>query len=398
MRSRFASISRFAAFLVFGSPLAAQFTPCPTTNLPAPIEIAYGPGHVDCSGVGDGAECLNLYLPGTILSEHTLLWIHGGGWSIPTVHKDDTYNDLLCRQLAACGIPVVSCDYNLSTFKPCDGATGTANWKKTIRQIKRVIRWIRLFGTQVNDLPSAIIVAGSSAGAHLAAMMATTMGPGETYFNPPDPIGFNRYDVSEAILFSPPLNFPKIGCVGMPIVAGGEFQACYFCPRPIDGCLGCDAYYRWGPIEPGYPCGTCFDSTFQEKFLGLLWDPLDPPLGFPAPTPSPYTCASIPTPSMPSQNPWHDASPYYWISGDEPDMHIYQTLCDAWIPSYEGVDFKTRFDAFQATLPQPKTCTVTTLVPDGSGCTDRGCQHAAEGMSLYNPGLICALLRDLVLD
>ena len=135
-------------------------------------EHNYG-GGTSCTHTTD--PCLNVYAPArAIEGRPTVLWIHGGGWSIPESNKDSPFNDLMCTTLAAAGGYVVSCDYFLSGYDPCGGSTTGADFLQTIQDIKRVIAWIRGKGTEIYGFPHALVVAGSSAGGHLAARMAVT--------------------------------------------------------------------------------------------------------------------------------------------------------------------------------------------------------------------------------
>src|SRR6185503_1992214 len=102
--------------------------------------------------------------------------------------KNFTYEVQLCTQLAKSGIPVVSCNYFLSSFgpcvalsDPCGGGQGLADPATTIGDVKKVVAWMRGDGQAQFELPHELVVAGTSAGAHLAAMLATT--EAEPYFN-----------------------------------------------------------------------------------------------------------------------------------------------------------------------------------------------------------------------
>lgn len=376
------------------APTIGQQAPAPCAVVRNQTSTRYEEAYVTggCSGsTANNEECLYLYVPSIQAPcAPTVLWIHGGGWSLE-YGKDAPFNDDLCEAIAANGMPVVNVNYFLSTYKPCPSTpTGTADWMRTVQDIKRVIDWIRRGdGDLVYDLPKKIVVAGSSAGAHLAAMMATTDGGNTTF----DPTGAS-YNVSLAVLYSPPLDFVSFGCDGIP-----DTSECDNCPETIWGdCNPCPSIplYRGGPVDAGYPCvdtTSCMKSVFQEIFLGQRWDPLSPPLMLGGVS---YDCTSSPppaTPTMPTGNPWFDASPFYWISGDEPDTYIFQSTCDGYVPPSQGLAFEQRFDAANTT-----TCTVTTYPVTATtlDCTDLGCQHAAEGMG--TPQAIANQIRNIIED
>lgn len=377
---RLRSLPCFPVLLVLAAAAAPRLSAAAPQELLTTVtrtEHNYG-GGTSCNHTTD--PCLNVYAPArAIEGRPTVLWIHGGGWSIPESNKDSPFNDLMCTALAAAGGYVVSCDYFLSGYDPCGGSTTGADFVQTIQDIKRVIAWIRGKGTEIYGFPHALVVAGSSAGGHLAAMMAVTQGPGETLFDP-DP-GEVDYSVDFAILYSPPLDFIAMGCEGI------EYPpecvaACLQNPGDPCGPLLCGAT-RAGTVPPGYPCadplhGICFDTVFQEALIGERWNPGNPPLALRLQNPGPvrlHDCFDYPkSPAMPTWNPWYDASPLYWVSGDEPPMRIIQMRCDSWVSAQEGIAFAARVNARNA---DPHRCDVLTFEPPG--CL--GCRHGAEAFT-----------------
>jgi acetyl esterase/lipase len=323
-------------------------------------------------------QVLDLYLPvQRAPCAPTVLFLHGGGWSWDAsgLRKDQPFVVAMCTSLASNGIPVVSANYYLSVYDPCftcDASNAyrcdpaSANPLQTIRDTKWVVDWIR---DPVNGLPDSLVVTGTSAGGHLAALLATT--ETEATFNP---VPGNDYTVDLAVLFSPPLLFARMGCDGI--------------PRPDCGpCDSCDPIIRNDPVPPGYPCNPVGeDSVFQERFLGLLWDPSQPPLSIGSTS---YGCGDYPGhpdvpgtvfPSMPTSNPWYDASPYFWISGDEPPVYIFQSECDGWVSARESADFQARMG--------PK-CHLETYSAE-TAC-DLGCRHSME--TLGTPTSIANTIR-----
>jgi acetyl esterase/lipase len=110
---------------------------------------------------------LDLYLPPATGSKiPVVVWIHGGAW------KSGTRNDNITKVLAILrphGIAVASIDYRLSQ---------AAKWPAQIQDCKGAVRWLRTRASAYNLDPDRIGAWGESAGAHLAAMLATSGGTG----------------------------------------------------------------------------------------------------------------------------------------------------------------------------------------------------------------------------
>ncbi|GAA2666448.1 alpha/beta hydrolase [Actinoplanes palleronii] len=107
-----------------------------------------------------------------------LVHFHGGHYA--TGHKDSQSLPLL-YQLAARGWVCISANYRL---KPEFG------FHDHLSDAKRVIAWAREHGPEYGGDPATVVVAGSSAGAHLTALCALT--PGDPRFQP----GFEQADTS----------------------------------------------------------------------------------------------------------------------------------------------------------------------------------------------------------
>ncbi|MBW6439775.1 alpha/beta hydrolase [Actinoplanes hulinensis] len=113
-----------------------------------------------------------------------LIHFHGGHFA--TGHKDSQSLPLL-YQLAAEGWVCISANYRL---KPEFG------FHDHLSDAKRVIAWAREHGPEHGGDPATVVVAGSSAGAHLAALCALT--PGDPRFQP----GFEAADTGVAAAVS----------------------------------------------------------------------------------------------------------------------------------------------------------------------------------------------------
>jgi acetyl esterase/lipase len=95
-----------------------------------------------------------------------VVWVHGGGWT-----KGSKENPPLAW-LAAEGYAVASINYRLSWM---------ARWPAQIDDVRAALRWLRVNAAKHGIDPDRIVVAGGSAGGHLAALAGTQSPPaGET--------------------------------------------------------------------------------------------------------------------------------------------------------------------------------------------------------------------------
>lgn len=108
-----------------------------------------------------------------------LVYFHGGGFYSGVKSREGR---LLLERLASRGWVCVSADYRL---RP-------AQFPDQVVDAKRVIRWLRTEGPAYGVDPSAVVVAGGSAGAHMALMCALTAN--DARFQP----GFEDVDTSIA--------------------------------------------------------------------------------------------------------------------------------------------------------------------------------------------------------
>lgn len=110
-----------------------------------------------------------------------LIHLHGGGYK--SGHKNSQALPLL-RHLAEQGWVCISANYRL--------LPEAADFRDHLVDAKRLIAWVREHGPSYGADPERIVLAGSSAGAHLSAMAALTAG--EPGFQP----GFEQVDTSVA--------------------------------------------------------------------------------------------------------------------------------------------------------------------------------------------------------
>ncbi|MEZ4265710.1 MAG: alpha/beta hydrolase [Myxococcota bacterium] len=114
-----------------------------------------------------------------------LLHIHGGGW---VIGSKDTQGLPLMRRMAGEGWVVVNANYRLSP---------RATFPDHLIDIKRALAWVREHIAEHGGDPEHVIIAGLSAGAHLASLAALT--PNRPELQP----GFEQVDTRLA------------GCVAM---------------------------------------------------------------------------------------------------------------------------------------------------------------------------------------
>lgn len=130
-----------------------------------------------------------------------VLWIHGGAWT--TSSRTDIILNTTMEYFLAQGYAFVSVEYTLSdpnaeltaeeqakvdaceteeeksAMKDLYSTKNPTQGKQTVYDIKQAIRFLRANGEQYNLDTSFICAMGESAGAHLAALMATTNGSEE---------------------------------------------------------------------------------------------------------------------------------------------------------------------------------------------------------------------------
>lgn len=112
----------------------------------------------------DGSELkLDLYLPPK-QTQPLIVWVHGGAW------RAGSKKDMPLAKFVAAGYPVASVDYRLSPV---------AKFPAQVHDIKAAIRYLRGRHTELKIDAKRIVVAGNSAGGHLAALVGVTNGHAE---------------------------------------------------------------------------------------------------------------------------------------------------------------------------------------------------------------------------
>jgi len=110
---------------------------------------------------GKTALQLDLYLPDTTKPIGLIIWVHGGAW------RAGSRKDVDLRGLVARGWAMASVDYRLSPV---------ARFPAQVHDIKAAVRFLRAHATDYDLPPFRFVIAGSSAGAHLAALVGVTNG------------------------------------------------------------------------------------------------------------------------------------------------------------------------------------------------------------------------------
>lgn len=104
---------------------------------------------------------LDLYLPAKPATATVVVWIHGGAW------RSGSKADVPLLDLVNAGYAVASVDYRLST---------QAKFPAQVHDIKAAVRYLRFLSARYGFRKDKMVIAGGSAGGHLAALVGTTNG------------------------------------------------------------------------------------------------------------------------------------------------------------------------------------------------------------------------------
>lgn len=116
---------------------------------------------IEYARVGEHALKLDLHLPRGKARAPLIVWVHGGAW------RSGSKNDMPLSKLVEDGYAIASIDYRLST---------EAKFPAQIHDIKAAIRFLRAHGSEWKLASKKIVIAGDSAGAHLAALVGVSNG------------------------------------------------------------------------------------------------------------------------------------------------------------------------------------------------------------------------------
>lgn len=113
------------------------------------------------SSVGERELLLDVFVPDPPISDLLLVYVHGGAW------RSGSKDNLPVMDLVERGYALASVDYRLS---------GEARFPANVHDIKAAIRFLRAKRDDFGIKAEKIVILGSSAGGHLAALVGVTNG------------------------------------------------------------------------------------------------------------------------------------------------------------------------------------------------------------------------------
>ena len=119
---------------------------------------------IEYAQVAGSALRLDLHLPRGKVRPPLIVWVHGGAW------RSGSKRDMPLAKLVEEGYAVASVDYRLST---------QAKFPAQIHDLKAAVRFLRGHGTEWKMPVKKILIAGDSAGGHLAALVGVSNGHAE---------------------------------------------------------------------------------------------------------------------------------------------------------------------------------------------------------------------------
>lgn len=119
---------------------------------------------VEFASHGGSSLLLDLHLPEAKAPAGLIVWVHGGAWRAGSRTSVDLAG------MTSRGWAVASVDYRLSPV---------ARFPAQIHDIKAAIRYLRAHAGRHGYPPSRFVIAGSSAGGHLAALVGVSNGQPE---------------------------------------------------------------------------------------------------------------------------------------------------------------------------------------------------------------------------
>ncbi len=165
-----------------------------------------------------------------------LVYFHSGGW---VIGSKENIEEIALDIAETGGFHLVSANYRLAD-------ESNDAWPEVVHDAKAVVRYLRQNAASLGIDPNAIIAIGESAGAHLAAMLATTDGVASLE-GPANP-GFSS-EVVGGVLFYGPYDLNTIAGQGLEIAlsCGPELN-----PLPVVALLGCELSLN--PLDPLENC------------------------------------------------------------------------------------------------------------------------------------------------
>lgn len=119
---------------------------------------------IEYARAGELALKLDLHLPRGKARAPLLVWVHGGAW------RSGSKSNMPLAKLVEGGYAVASVDYRLTT---------QAKFPAQIHDLKAAVRFLRGHGPEWKLPVKKILIAGDSAGGHLAALVGVSNGHAE---------------------------------------------------------------------------------------------------------------------------------------------------------------------------------------------------------------------------
>jgi acetyl esterase/lipase len=114
--------------------------------------------------VGETKLALDLYMPVGVENPPLIVWVHGGAWRFGSRESVEAI------ELVRRGFAIASTSYRLSPVAP---------FPAQVHDLKAAVRFLRANADHYGFDGSRLGIAGASAGAHLAALVAVTNGSEE---------------------------------------------------------------------------------------------------------------------------------------------------------------------------------------------------------------------------
>lgn len=109
----------------------------------------------------------------------------------------------------------------LTLFVVLHGTQPRFTMPEIVQDIHRAVRYVRVNARRYGVDPNRLGIAGSSAGGHLALMMAAFGGPGDPHA--PDPVDRASSAVQAVAVFHPPTDFVDLGSPGVNVMDYAPF-------------------------------------------------------------------------------------------------------------------------------------------------------------------------------
>lgn len=119
---------------------------------------------IEYARVGEKSLKLDLYVPQGKARPALIVWVHGGAW------RSGSRSNMPLGKLVEDGYAVASVDYRLST---------EAKFPAQVHDLKAAIRFLRAHANELAIRVQNVVIAGDSAGAHLAALVGMSNGHAE---------------------------------------------------------------------------------------------------------------------------------------------------------------------------------------------------------------------------